>query len=395
MAPIRKVVQRTISSYRKATTRFAIKRKAIKPARHRARRVLCCITWPRAYTASVTVLRRREGGRKNPSITNTAQWYLDKRYPSKGPTGLVYALPKLPPSHSAKSVVDALDAAVAALGLEQSKAESPAIWDNPEELWGPHDAHFCPSTSSTSLENTSTTIRPLLDRSIPPNPRASHPSQGEVLLREPIVETKDLPHPGPPNLLATSLPLPTNIGSEAGLEHLSLVPDSRYPPFRNDRAQSQPQVRRKVGMKDIKARAATLPQLSENSPQHTPTCLQVGSPITGPVTARNPFTRDSLKIRIPKGRNEENLPISLQTRGSGSALGPGPGPNVEKKCIITDAAARKDGLTSQLEPFDSDLGKFTCDFPSISSNDSSRGRKGVVQGEKCAESMILPSLSSR
>ncbi len=390
-APIRKVLHRTISSDTKATLRFAIKRKAIKPSGRGARRVPCCIAWPRAYTAPVTAARRREGGRRNPSITNTAQWYLDKRYPSKGSTGLVYALPKLPPSHSAKSVVDALDAAVAALELAQSKAESPAVWDTPEELWGPHNAQLCTSTLSTSLENTSTTTDPLLDLSIFPSGNTSRPSQAEALFRESIVETKQLPHPGPPNLLAPFLPLPPNLRSEAGPHHLSLVPDSRYPPFRNDRTQSQPQLRKKEAMKDLKARTVMLPQLSKISPQRTPTCLQVGSPVTAPVTTRTPLARDSLKIRVPKGRKEEDLPESLQARASGSGLGRGL--DATKKCSITDAAARKDGFNPQLEPFGADLGKFTCDFPSISFGDSSRGGRGVVQGEKPAESMVLPSKS--
>ncbi len=140
-----------------------------------------------------------------------------------------------------------------------------------------------------------------------------------------------------------------------------------------------------------KARTATQPQLSGKSPQRTPTCLQVGSPITGPITTRKTFAKDSLKIHNPKDRSEKNLPKSLQTKGSGSALGPGP--EMEKKCITTAAAFRKDGLNPQLESFDSDLGKFTCEFPPISSSDSSRDRRGVLQGEKSAESTILPSKS--
>ena len=410
MAPIRKVVQRTISSDTKATTRSGVERRTTKSVRRRARRVPCCIPWPRAYTGSVAVPRRREGGRKNPSITNTAQWYLDKRYPSEGPTGLVYALQKLPPSHSAESVVDALNAAVAALEPEQSDAESPAIWDNPEELWVTHNAQICPSTLSTATENTSTTASPLLDLSTFPNTDASRLSQAKALFGESTVETKHLSQlqtcesgsatadnflsslpTSPPNLFAPILPVSTDLDVKSCPDQLSCVPDSRYPPFQNDRTQSQPQVRRKVRMEDLKARAATLPQLSVNPPQRTPTCLRVGSPITGPVMTRKPLAKDSLKIRIPKNRNKESLPRSLQARDDGSALNPGP--DVEKKCVITAADVVKDGFNSELEPLDSDLGNFTCDFSSINSRDPSRARRAVVQGKKSKESTTLPSKS--
>ncbi|ERF76231.1 hypothetical protein EPUS_04308 [Endocarpon pusillum Z07020] len=406
MGPIRKVVQRTISSDSTATTRSGVKRRTTKSVGRGARRVPWCIPWPRAYTGSVAVPRRREGGRKKPSITNIAQWYLDRRYPSQGPTGLVYALQELPPSHSAQSVVDALNAALAALELEPSKTESYAVWDNPEELWGPHNTQICSSTLSTGLENTSTTTAPLLGLSTFPNTDASRPSQGKALFHESIVETKHLPqlpifesgsataddflpsHPAcPPNPFAPVFPVSTDLDVEPGLDHLSSVADSRYPPFRNDRTQSQPQVRRKVGMSDLKARAATLPQLSVNPPQRTPTCLRVGSPITGPVMTRKPLAKDSLKIRMPKDRNKENLPRSLQATDNGSALNPGPDAG---KCVITAADAVKDECKSQLEPLDSDLGSFTCDFPPIGSRGPSRARSGVVRGGKFKESTVFP-----
>ncbi|KAF7506156.1 hypothetical protein GJ744_012220 [Endocarpon pusillum] len=318
-----------------------------------------------------------------------AQWYLDRRYPSQGPAGLVYALQELPSSHSSESVVDALNAAVAALELEPSKAESPAVWDNPEELWVPHNTQICSSTLSTGLENMSTTTAPLLDLSTFSNTDARRPAQGKALFHESIVETKHLPQlptlesgsataddilpslpARPPKPFAPGFPVSTDLDLEPGLDHLSFVPDSRYPPFRNDRTQSQPQVRRKVGMGDLKARAATLPQLSVNPPQHTPTCLRVGSPMTGPAMTRKPLAKDSLKIRMPKDRNKENLPRLLQARDNGSALHPGP--DVGKKCVITAAGTVKDECNAQLAPLDSDLGNFICDFPPIGSHGSSR-----------------------
>lgn len=385
MGHIRKVVQRTISSATTAITRSGVERRTTKSVRRGAHRVPCCIPWPRAYTGSVATLRRREAGRKKPSITNFAQWYLDRRYPSQGPTGLVYALQKLPPSHSAESVVDALNAAVAALELEPSKTESLAVWDNPEELWGLRNTQICSSTFSTGLGNTSATTTPLLDLSTSSNTDASRPAQGKALFYESIVETKHLPQLStcesgsttadhflpslparPPNPCAPVFPASTHLVVD------SFVPDSRHPPSRNDRSQSQPQVRRKLGMTDLKARATTtLPQLSVNPPQPTPTCLRVGSPITGPVITRKPLAKDSLKIRMPKNRIMENLPRSLQARDNGSASNPGPDDG--KKCVITAADAVKDECKSQLEPLDSDLGNFTCDFPPIDSRGPSVG----------------------
>lgn len=392
MAPQRRHSERTASS----DSRSGTHRRTNRPVRRRACQVTYRVTWPRAYSRSHTSFRRRESGRKNPSLTNTAQWYLDKRYPTEGPPGLIYALPELPPSHTADEVVEVLDAAVASLAPARPQPTSPAAWNCPNDFWNLRDHPLTVAPPPSLPHDKSTSTGPLLDLPAFPDSNQSRSPQALSLSGRSLVDTKDLPNipivkasslsvddlhfspsPGPATFVAPLVPAPTTWEFEPGLDHLSLAPQSQSPPLRNERLQSQSQVRRKVGTIDLESRAATLPRLRVIPPQRAPACLQVGSPIAGPVMPRKPLAQDSLKLRIPKDRKKADIPQPLQAKDEGSGLSPGP--DVEIDCLITAVDVVKESFNRQLDPLEPDLGDFSCDFSSVGSRDSSRTRRGQNQ----------------
>jgi hypothetical protein len=364
------------------THRADTKRRAIRPVRRTAVRV----TWPRPVSRLRAKLRRLDGKPRNPSLTNLAQWYLDSRCPSEGPLGFLYAVPELPVSHSAESVIEALDATIVAL---RSERRSTAGWDSPDKLRALFDPSLAPARPPSASQDLSAFTVPLIDlpefpESNRKSPEADPESRGSpidvaVTSSLPAVDSDsnfaavdDLllgPAPGPVTNLAPLLPTPAEREFGPRPDHLSLSPEGRHPAVGRKRRHTQPQIRRKAGKRDLKSRAATLPELGLNPPQRAPTCLRVGSAIAGPVTMRKPLAQDSLKIRVPREVKKDNLPPSLQSGEKHS--GPSPGPDAEVDCLITAIDVVKDNFKLQLDPIESELGKFSCDFSSAVSPGSS------------------------
>ena len=385
-------------------TRADFRRRAIRPAR----RGVCRVSWPRAASRLQADLRRQGLKCRNPSLTNIAQWYLDRRFSPEGPTGLVYAVPELPPSHSADSVVAVLDAAVAALRPGRSKPTSSPVWDTPDDPWAILDPPLTAPTL-TALQDTSTVSDSLLD--LPAFPDQGHSPEAASAFQGSLIDIPDLPEvpvvkssstsvdelllspcPDPASLSAPLLPASLDRESDPCPNHLSPVPDIRGPLFRNERLQSEPQVRRKAGARDLKSRAVTLPQIAVIPPEPTPTSLQIGSPIVGPSMAPKALSRDSLKLHIPSVVNPDGLPPSLKSRGTSSGLSPGP--DAEIDCLISAVDVVKENFRTRLDPLEPDLGRFSCDVSSAVWRGSSRSRQRASQGNKSSNG-ITPSSQSR
>jgi hypothetical protein len=412
--------------------RSGIPRSTSRSIRGESCPVFSRVTWPRAYSRPQSSCRRRESGRRSPSLTNIAQWYLDRRYPTEGPSGLMYALSELPPLHTAEEVVKVLDSTVASLVKEPERPQPmipaarphsmvqslapeerpqsmiPAVWNCPNDLW--HVRH--PLTPLTRIshtpKNNSAAIVPLID---PPPPRYLDTRQGgsaQALLPSaaalldtkplpdlPIVRQSSLsldnrlssPSAQPATSTSPTLPSPPSFSPHPpsefsiGLAHLSIAAKPCYPPHRNPRLQSQPILRKKVGSSDIRTRAITLPQLTltRPTPPPTPTCLKIGRPLSGPGMPRKTLSKDSLKLHIPKYRNNEDTPPSLQPSSPKQEPEPktehtglSPGPATEINCLITAVDVVKDSFEpAQLDPLEENLGHFSCDFPSSCSSSSS------------------------
>ena len=388
------------------------------------------VTWPRAYSRPQSCHRRRESGRRNPSLTNIAQWYLDRRYPAEGPSGLIYALSELPPLHNADEVVKALDSTVASLGKEserlqpmipaerpqsivsaerpQSMVESllpeerpqsiiPVVWNCPNDLW--HVRH--PPTPLTRISHPPKYNAAATAPSIAPpghlDTKQRGSAQAVLASASALLNTKPLPNI--PIVKQSSLSLDNRLSSPSahlttsaappvpspsfpphppsefaiGFAHSSLAAKSHHhhhhPPHRNPRAHSHPILRKAVGSSDRRTRATTLPQLTLTPPTRpqTPACLKIGRPLTGPAMPRKPLSKDSLKLHIPKDRNNEDTPLSLQPNSpkqkpEREPTGLSPGPATEINCLITAVDVVKDSFEPQLDPLEENLGHFSCDF---------------------------------
>ncbi len=381
-------------------SRSESRRKTIRPATRWTGRVIL----PQAVSRLRVNLRRQAGRAKKPSLTNIAQRLIDSRSPSQGPNGLIYAVLEIPPLQTADSVVAALNATVTALKQKPEPGpESPAAaWDNADDLLPLFDRPPTPATPPAPSQDTSTFTGPLLD--LPPFPDSNgSPTQAAVpVFRGSLIDAPDLPEVpvaapyeavsasvddfplahsfGPATLWAPLLPAPTDLEFPPGAEHLSLVPGSRYPPFRTGRQQTQPHVTRNAGTRDLRSRAATLPELAVVPPQRTPTCLRVGSPIAGPATAKQPLAQDSLKLRIPQKVKKEDLPRPLHPGHTTSGFSPGL--STEMDCLLSAVDEVKKDFNHELAPLDPDLGNFPCQFPSVVSREPSRIRRNDTQSKK-------------
>jgi hypothetical protein len=324
------------------------------------------------------------GRRWTPSLTNLAQWYLRSRFTSSWPSGLVYAIPDLPPLHSLDSVVEALNTTVIALRTHPPEGSGPgdsSIGDVRDETLAILDPSHRPNQPSTVPETNSTSTGTLLG--LPPVPAASQTDSSS-----PPVHDLEIGVPlGPPTLLAPQVAASADPEFDPGPDHLSLVPNSPYPPFRNEHYETQPQIRRKRAVEDLKSRSVMpvplqprrntaardfksqsaplplplpLPLLEVSSPQPAPNCLQVGSPLAGPSLTRNPFNENSLKLRIPHGRSKAEHPESLQSGHFKSDFSPGP--VTEMACLINAIDVVKEDFKPELDSLESDLGRFSCRF---------------------------------
>jgi hypothetical protein len=394
-------------------------------------------------------LRRVLRSLGNPSLANLAQLYLDSRYPSEGPRGLIYTVQDIPPSHTPESVVKVLDAAVAVLGSEMSVPTSPAVWDGPNDLIALFAPSLTSSTPQLAPQDTSNSLIPLVGVPAFPQPHQSGSPEAVPVFHGHLIDVPELaavparkqssmsiddllltPHPGQATLLAPLIPATTDKEFEPGPDHLSLVPDSKFPPFRKERRQSQTQVKRMAGTRDLKSRAATVPNLPMAGSQLTPTCLQIGGPTTGPGMAQKSLNQDSLKICNPSGVNIDDLPRPLQARHSSVPAKPkkrlvqdslkvrnaralqkedipwplqtrankssdlGPGPDLEMDNLIHAIDVVKDSFKFQLDPLEPNLGDFSCDFSSVISGGSPRSHWEDIQSKKSSKEQSHTSTSA-
>lgn len=263
-------------------------------------------------------IKRRE------ALTNLARWYLNRRGASQGPNGLVYTVTMLPPSHSVDSVIKALDAAIAALTSEQA---SPAVWDNPDQIWAVH--------------NRSASITP-------PTLAPPETSVSNFLLSDPIVVQESVQNRSP----------------------------QAVPVVVREPRQSYPRLGRKSGTRDLRAQAADVPERGLVLPQRLPTCLRVGSRIADPTISPKPFAPDSLKLRISRRVHREKLPRSLHASLS---------PNTEMNSLVSAIDAVKESFKFQLSPLEPGLGDFSCDFTSEISCDLLRSHEEEPRSEICSQ----------
>jgi hypothetical protein len=397
------------------------------------------VSFPRDLTKLRTNLRRVLRSLGNPSLANLAQLYLDSRYPSEGPRGLIYAVQTIPLFHTPESVVKALDAAVAVLGSETSVPSSPAVWEGPNDLIALFASSLTPFTPQPAPQDTSNSLGPLVGVPAVPQLHQSRSLEAVPVFHGHLIDVPELAevparkqsstsiddllltfHPGPPTLLVPLIPTTINKELEPSPDHLSLVPDSKYPPFRKERRQSQTQVRRVAGKRDLKSREGTVPNLPMAQSQPTPTCLQIGSPTTGPGLSQRPLNQDSLKTRNLSGVNiddlprplrarhsipakpqkplvqeslqvrnagalqKEDTPCSLQTRANtNSDLSPGP--DMEMDYLIHAIDVVKDSFKFQLDPLEPNLGDFSCDFSSAFSGGCPRSHWEDIQRKKLSK----------
>ena len=365
-------------------TRSNSQHRVIRPVRQGARRT----TWPRAVSRlRVNMGQLSNSGRQSyPSLRKAAQWCLDAHSPSqraRGTTGLLYAVPSLPPLHDAQSVVRALDETIAALNPEQ---KSPAVYDNPDDLEALFHHSLNPTHPSAVLKHAPALADSVLDLPSMPDLGREHLRPVVPVLMESLV---DVPHlPDHPVVGSSSTPLddlltdhldsarlcapliPTSTVREGVLPSnpVKPPPKSRYPGFQKPRQRTEPHIRRIAGTVDLKARAATLSELKNLPPQRTPTCLRVGAPARKPNMTRKLAGQDSLKIRVPSGVKDEDLPRSLQHGGIRTCLSPGP--DAEIDCLVAAVDGVQDSFRLQLDPLESDLGNFALDLPSPSTTSS-------------------------
>lgn len=442
------------------------RRRAVRPVRRRA----CRVIFPRDFSRLQATLRNAYSNRRNPSLTNIAQWYLDRRFPSEGPKGLLYQVPNIPLPHTAESVSAALTAAVAALRTEPPDPPGPAIPDGVHELSGESNP-LCTPAPPPARQDTSAFVNVLLDlpafpeldhgtstHAVPAfrahsstlipslNPKDASPlidslfdlppipeldqypsTMAGPVFRGHLIDLPDLPElpvmepksasvddlilaptPGTATLLAPLLPTVRERKIESGPGHLSLAPESRYPPFRKERQQSHPQIRKKGGTRDLKSRAATHPQPGLVPSQDTPISLQVSGPVAVSAMIREPLAQDALRTRVPSGVRTEDLPQSLQVgdRSSSRSLGLNgemktlpdrdsvrtedlPGPlragdtrsgvsqdlEVTMDRLINAVDVARDSFQLPPDLLDPNLGSFCFEFPCVVSAEPSRARR--------------------
>jgi hypothetical protein len=373
-----KYVNGDLATSPERATRSSIKHRVIRPIRRGTRRA----TWPRGDSRLRLSLRRysKSGRPSCTSLTKVAQWYLDTRRGSKETRGLLYSVPSLPPSYSADSVVRALDAAIGAL---QPEPKSPVVWYSPDDLEALFHHSLTPRSPPAASESIPTFAEPLIDLASFPDSTQEHPPQVVPVLKGSLADIPDLPDLpvvkssstsvddllfadtfGPATLWAPLIPASPGGEFVPGPDHLSLAPNCRYPGFQTERRRTEPQIRRKPAIRDLKSRAATLPELRD-----LPTQLQVGVPVPEPIMRRKLAGQDSLKIRIPSIIQEEDIPQSLQHGGKKTGLSPGP--DAEIDCLIGAVDVVKESFKPQLDPLEADLGHFSFDFLSSSTSSDS------------------------
>lgn len=416
-------------------TRPDTRRWKVRSVPRRSSRVI----FPSELSRLSAILALGNSARRSASITNVAQWYLDRRLPSEGPKGLIYQVPKIPSSQTADSVVAVLDAAIDALETNPREPPSLAILDGVYELaaerepressshtswFGVHELPALPSSSSTPAQRLAPLHTPLLTNSLLDTPSLQEPvhirlAQAAPILRGRLIDVPDLPEPtlgaksgspsadnlilAPVSVSATSpVPLLSTVPDwklKPGTQHHSVAPDSQHARLTNERQQSHPQIGKKGGERDLKSRAATYPR---------PVPLQVGSPVAGPAARRNLSAQDSLKIRIPGGVKIEDLPQPLRIGDRSSSLNlglddemssfpnrksvnqedlPGPlragdtrsrfstAPDAKMNQLIGSVDVVRNCLQPRLDPLESDLGHFSCDLTSAASLGPSQSRQ--------------------
>ena len=370
-------VNRDLATLPDKETGSNTERRLVRPVRPEGHRD----TWPRAVSRLLVNLNGLVKSKRSfPSLTNLAQWYLDTRVGSEGSTGsegLIYSVPCLPPQHSAETVAKALDVAVAAL---QPQPEDPAIWKGLDEFTALFDHSLTSPPPPAASEDTQTCSGPLIDPPKFPDSPQQHPLQAFQSLQRSLIDDSDLPDvplvkPNskpvdnfvateiyPATLCAPFLPTPTNRGARSGFRRPDIVPTRGYPCFQRERRQTEPRLRRKTRIEDLKPRAATSPELRNLSPQRTPTCLRVGIPVPKSIMTRKVAGQDSLKIRLPSGVKEEDTPPSLQHGGPRTGLSPGS--DAEVDCLISAVDVVKEGFELRPDPVHPDLGKFSFELPS-------------------------------
>lgn len=313
-------------------------------------------TWPQGSSQlPIGSNGRNETKRSIASLTNLAQWYLDNRVGSAGSTGaegLVYSVPRLPPRHSAEAVAKALDLAVAAL---QSQSEEPALYrcfvtsPTPPAASEHSQAHSGPLTSHPNSRNPPNDHLP---RPLPPLPMPL--TDKSALLPVPAVRSTAVADyhatcVDPANLHAPLLPT-TNQAARPGLRRPDIIPTTGYLRYEGERRQTAPQLRRKARMEDLKPRAASAPELK------IPTTLQIGVPIPKPIMTRKATGQDSLKIRIPSGVKEEDIPPSLQHGGPRTSVSLGL--DADADCRVRAVDVVKEDCELRADPVPPGLGKF-------------------------------------